>query len=65
MLIGDWRIDYNQNRPRAAHGDLTPGERAMAWATGRITNHKHVERICINAPMRFISVSGGDPCHYG
>ena len=24
MLIEDWRIDYNVNRPHSAHGDLTP-----------------------------------------
>jgi putative transposase len=33
VLIGDWRIDYNQNRPHSAHGDLTPTEFAQAWTT--------------------------------
>ena len=31
--IEDWRIDYNNNRPHTAHGDLTPTEFAQAWAT--------------------------------
>jgi len=33
VLIGDWRIDYNMNRPHTAHGDLTPTEFAQAWTT--------------------------------
>ena len=33
VLIGDWRVDYNQNRPHSAHGDLTPSEFAQAWTT--------------------------------
>ena len=31
VIIGDWRIDYNDNRPHSAHGDLTPSEFARAW----------------------------------
>jgi putative transposase len=31
VLIEDWRIDYNKNRPHSAHGDLTPSEFAQAW----------------------------------
>ena len=31
VLIEDWRIDYNNNRPHTAHGDLTPNEFARAW----------------------------------
>jgi putative transposase len=31
VLIEDWRIDYNCNRPHTAHGDLTPREFAQAW----------------------------------
>jgi putative transposase len=26
VIIGDWRIDYNQNRPHSAHRGLTPAE---------------------------------------
>lgn len=37
VLIGDWRIDYNLNRPHSAHGDLTPSEFATAWTI----NHHH------------------------
>ena len=33
VLIEDWRIDYNTNRPHSAHGDLTPTEFAQAWIT--------------------------------
>ena len=31
VIIEDWRIDYNMNRPHTAHGDLTPAEFAAAW----------------------------------
>ena len=31
VIIEDWRIDYNINRPHTAHGDLTPTEFAQAW----------------------------------
>ncbi len=31
VLIEDWRIDYNTNRPHDAHGLLTPTEFALAW----------------------------------
>jgi putative transposase len=33
VIIEDWRIDYNINRPHSAHGDLTPSEFAQAWNT--------------------------------
>ena len=33
VIIEDWRIDYNKNRPHTAHGDLTPTEFADQWAT--------------------------------
>ena len=33
VLIEDWRIDYNINRPHTAHGDLTPTEFAQHWTT--------------------------------
>ena len=33
VLIEDWRIDYNMNRPHSAHGMLTPAEFAEAWTT--------------------------------
>ena len=33
VLIEDHRIDYNMNRPHTAHGDLTPTEFALNWAT--------------------------------
>ena len=39
VLIEDWRIDYNTNRPHTAHGDLTPAEFAAAWT---ITNQPQV-----------------------
>jgi putative transposase len=31
VLIEDWRIDYNMNRPHSAHGWLTPVEFVEAW----------------------------------
>jgi putative transposase len=31
VLIEDWRIDYNINRPHSAHSGLTPDEFARAW----------------------------------
>jgi len=33
VIIEDWRIDYNVNRPHTAHGDLTPVEFAAKWTT--------------------------------
>lgn len=33
VIIEDWRVDYNVNRPHSAHGDLTPSEFAQAWIT--------------------------------
>jgi putative transposase len=35
VIIEDWRIDYNINRPHSAHGDLTPSEFIEAW------HHQH------------------------
>ena len=35
VIIEDWRIDYNNNRPHSAHGELTPTEFAQAW------HHQH------------------------
>ena len=31
MLLEDWRIDYNINRPHSAHGWLTPVEFVEDW----------------------------------
>jgi putative transposase len=31
ILLEDWRIDYNNNRPHSAHGLLSPTEFAQAW----------------------------------
>jgi putative transposase len=36
VIIEDWRIDYNINRPHTVHGDLSPNE----FATERTTNHQ-------------------------
>jgi putative transposase len=33
VIIDDWRIDYNWQRPHTAHGDLTPAEFAATWTT--------------------------------
>lgn len=33
VIIEDWRCDYNANRPHSAHGELTPTEFALQWAT--------------------------------
>lgn len=32
-IIKDWRIDHNVNRPRTAHGKLSPAEFAAHWTT--------------------------------
>ncbi len=34
VLIEDWRVDYNMNRPHSAHGDLTPAEFAARHRRG-------------------------------
>jgi len=31
VLVEDWRIDYNLNRPHSARGWLSPNEFARAW----------------------------------
>ena len=31
ILLEDWRIDYNMNRPHSAHGWLSPTEFIQAW----------------------------------
>ncbi len=31
VLLEDWRIDYNMNRPHSAHDWLTPVEFVEAW----------------------------------
>ena len=31
VIIEDWRLDYNAERPHTAHGDLTPTEFHLAW----------------------------------
>ena len=31
VIIEDWRLDYNANRPHTAHGELTPTEFALRW----------------------------------
>jgi len=33
VIIEDWRIDYNINRPHTAHGELSPAEFAAKWTT--------------------------------
>jgi len=33
VIIEDWRVDYNINRPHSSHGELTPAEFAQAWIT--------------------------------
>jgi len=33
VIIEDWRLDYNANRPHTAHGDLTPSEFAANGTT--------------------------------
>ncbi len=35
VLIGDWRIDYNQDRPHSAHGGLTPAAYAQQFKTNQ------------------------------
>jgi putative transposase len=41
VLIEDWRIDYNMNRPHSAHGWLSPDEFARAWTNDTNPNsHK-------------------------
>ena len=31
VIIQDWRLDYNAERPHTAHGDLTPAEFDLRW----------------------------------
>ena len=41
MIIEDWRIDYNTNRPHTAHGDLTPAEFAKPWTINHPKPHSN------------------------
>ena len=51
VIIEDWRIDYNDNRPHTAHGDLTPTEFARQWTTP--TNPKpHSDWTTQRVPLR-------------
>ncbi len=33
VIVQDWRLDYNTNRPHSAHGELTAYEFALHWTT--------------------------------
>uniref|UniRef100_UPI00061B4DC6 integrase core domain-containing protein n=1 Tax=Mycobacterium sp. UM_Kg1 TaxID=1545691 RepID=UPI00061B4DC6 len=33
VIIEDWRIDYNANRPHSAPRGLSPAEFALKWTT--------------------------------
>ena len=33
VIIEDWRIDYNWNRPHTAHRGLSPAQFAAKWTT--------------------------------
>ena len=33
VIVEDWRLDYNANRPHTAHGELTPNEFHLHWTT--------------------------------
>lgn len=33
VIVEDWRLGYNTDRPHSAHGDLTPNEFALHWTT--------------------------------
>jgi len=59
VLIGDWRIDYNNHRPHSAHGDPTPTEYARAWAINnqpqphsRWTNYRGPLSVSMRHPNR-------------
>jgi putative transposase len=39
ILLEDWRIDYNINRPRSAHGGLSPMEFVQAWLNHQQPQH--------------------------
>ena len=33
VIVEDWRLNYNANRPHSAHGELAPTEFALNWST--------------------------------
>jgi putative transposase len=39
ILVEDWRIDYNLNRPHSAHGGLSPTEFVQAWLNQHQLQH--------------------------
>ena len=50
VLLEDWRIDYNMNRPHSAHGWLTPVEFVEAWLNQQQL-HSHSEWINNRDPL--------------
>ena len=57
VLIEDWRIDYNMNRPHTAHGDLTPNEFAEAWIN-RTNQCPHSNWTIHRGPLSWNSHAG-------
>jgi hypothetical protein len=51
VLIEEWRIDYNMNRPHSAHGWLSPTEFPTAW-TNRHEPHSHKRWTNYRDPLR-------------
>ena len=49
VLLEDWRIDYNINRPHSAHGWLTPVEFVEAWLTNN-SSHRIASGSTIGIP---------------
>ena len=55
VIIEDWRLDYNANRPHTGHGELTPNEFALQWTT----THQP------QAALRLDHQTGPPPCLMG
>ena len=39
ILLEDWRVDYDMNRPHSAHGGLSPIEFVQVWLNQQQLQH--------------------------
>ena len=54
VIIEDWRIDYNDNRPHTAHGELTPPSSPRPGPSSTQKPHSNwtTQRVPLTTPAR-------------
>ena len=55
VIIKDWRLDYNANRPHSAHGELTP-PLSSPYSGPQPTKRRHRQK-----PAASVGCSGAGP----